>query len=274
MGIKIGICHWSLPMEGPYGIKLAAELGLQGIQLDVGSYERGFLLSLPAVQKAYLEMSQKHNVTITSLAVRELDNYGLTREDGTKEKDIALEAVMTAVDIAEAMGITNVMVPSFEASDIKTQVDFNSLVNILKQACDKAINKSIIISTENLLSIEENKNLFEKVDRPNLSLYFDTQNYNLRKNYNAAEMVEALFPYICEVHAKDGRNGFMSGALLGEGDSGFYDTLEALKKNKYDGWIVLENYYDQEPLSLTGKGPIELLKEDVSILKKAINLNE
>jgi len=257
-------------MEGPYALKLASELGIQGIQLDIGTNERGFLLSYTVVQEAYLEMSKKFDVQITSLAVRELDNYGLTRENGTKEKEIAIESVMTAIDIADAMGINNVMVPSFEDGDIKTKKDFNRVAECLQQACDKALNKNITISTENLLSIEENKELFSVVDRPNFTLYFDTQNYYLRKKYNAAEMVEELFPLICEVHAKDGKGGFLSGALLGEGDSNFFETLETLKENDYDGWILLENYYDQEPMSLTGKDPIYLLKKDIAILKNAI----
>lgn len=270
MGIKIGICHWSLPMEGPYALKLVSELGLQGIQLDVGSHKRGFLLSYKEVQEAYLEMAEKYNVEITSLAVRELDNYGLTRENGTDEKNIATEAVMTALEIAKDMGIKNVMIPSFEDGDIKNEEDFNRVVEVLRHACDATINDDITITTENLLSTEQNKRLFDIVNRPNLKLYFDTQNYHLRRQYNPAEMVNELFPFIEEVHAKDGRDGFMSASLLGEGDSGFHETMEALKNNHYEGWILLENYYDQKPLSLTEENPIKLLEKDISILKSVI----
>ena len=39
---KIGITEWSLPVDGPYGSKIAAEIGFEGVQLDVGSYERNF----------------------------------------------------------------------------------------------------------------------------------------------------------------------------------------------------------------------------------------
>lgn len=270
MSIKIGICHWSLPIEGPYALKLVSELGLQGIQLDIGPYDRGFPLSYKEVQEAYLEMSEKYNVKITSLAVRELDNYGLTRENGTAEKDIALEAVMTAIDIAKEMDISNVMIPSFEDGDIKTEQDFQNVIEVLRKACDKTLNSNITITTENLLSIEENKRLFSIINRPNLKLYFDTQNYYLRRQYNPAEMINELFPFIEEVHAKDGKNGFMSANLLGEGDSGFYKSMEALKDNDYKGWILLENYYDQKPLSLANDNPIKLLEEDVSILKNAL----
>ncbi len=42
--IKTGICLWSLPIEGPYVCELAFDLGFEGIQLELGTYERGFPL--------------------------------------------------------------------------------------------------------------------------------------------------------------------------------------------------------------------------------------
>jgi len=270
MNVKLGVCHWSCPIDGPYALKMASELGLEGIQLDIGSYERGFPLSRPSIQKAYVEYAKKYNITITSLAVRELDRHGMTRKDGTMEKEIAVEAILKAISAADAMNIPIVMLPSFEDGEIKTDRDFQRVVNCLKMACEEAEKKNIIIATENLLSIEETKQLFNLVNKPNLRLYFDTQNYHLRRNYNVASMVEELFPYICEIHVKDGRDGHMSGALLGEGDSGFFETMEVLREKNYSGWILLENYYDLRPLSLEGDDPIELLRRDISILKTQV----
>ena len=67
MNVKLGVCHWSCPIDGPYALKMAAELGLEGVQLDIGSYERGFPLSVPSIQKVYMEYAEKYNITITSL---------------------------------------------------------------------------------------------------------------------------------------------------------------------------------------------------------------
>ncbi|WP_342514881.1 sugar phosphate isomerase/epimerase family protein [Sporosarcina sp. FSL K6-1522] len=269
--MKFGVCQWSLPIDGPYAIRMTADVGLKGIQLDIGSYNRGFPLSLQVVQEAYLEYAEKYGITISSLAVRELDNYGMTRKDGTPEKEIVLKAISKSIEIANAMRIPIVMLASFEDGEIKTEQDFNTVVDCLKKACEEAEQYNLIIATENLLSIEENKRLFKLVNKPNLKLYFDTQNYYLRKNYNTANMVRELFPYICEVHVKDGANGYLSGALLGEGDSGFFETMKVLKEKKFDGWIHLENYYDQQPLSLQGEDPMELLKKDILTLENTVS---
>ncbi len=268
---KIGICQWALPMEGPYGCKLASELGLEGIQLDIGNNQRGFLLSKNFVQEAYLECGKEFAISFPSIGIPELDNFSMIAPEGSRDREVSDKAIKKAIETAEAMKIPLVMIPSFNKSEIKTKAHFKQAVKCLKNACDYAKNKGIIIGTENSLSVNDVKSLFEEVNRPNLKLYFDTQNYFLNKGYNTAEMLELLISYICEVHVKDGKNGALSGALLGKGDTNFYDSIKVLKKYNYSGWLVLENYYDREPLSLQDDNPLELLKQDIKTLKEAIS---
>lgn len=269
--LKIGICQWALPMEGPYGCKLASELGLEGIQLDIGTNKRGFLLSNKFVQEAYLEFGKEFGISFPSIAIPELDNFSMLAPEGSRDREIANKAIRKAIETAEAMKISLVMIPSFNKSEIKTEADFEQAVDCLQNTCDYAKNKGIIIGTENLLSVNDVKLLFKKVNRSNLKLYFDTQNYSLNKGYNTAEMLGLLISYICEVHVKDGKNGDLSGALLGKGDANFYNSMKVLKKYNYSGWIILENYYDREPLSLQNNNPVELLKQDIKTLKEVIN---
>jgi len=269
--LKIGICQWALPMEGPYGCKLASELGLEGIQLDIGTNQRGFLLSNKFVQEAYLESGKEFGISFPSIAIPELDNFSMLAPEGSRDREIVNKAIRKAIETAEAMKISLVMIPSFNKSEIKTEADFEQAVDCLQNACDYAKNKGITIGTENILSVNDVKLLFKKVNRSNLKLYFDTQNYSLNKGYNTAEMLELLISYICEVHVKDGKNGDLSGALLGKGDANFYNSMKVLKKYNYSGWIILENYYDRESLSLQNNNPVELLKQDIKTLKEVIN---
>ena len=59
---KIEITEWSLPVDGPYGSKIAAEIGFEGVQLDVGSYERNFPKTKKIVQDAYLDAAAKYGI--------------------------------------------------------------------------------------------------------------------------------------------------------------------------------------------------------------------
>ncbi|MFJ7724608.1 sugar phosphate isomerase/epimerase family protein [Neobacillus sp. NPDC097160] len=270
--MKIGICQWSLPIDGPHACKLAAQLGIDGIQLDIGGYERGFPLSRKIVQESYLELGDQYGVSFPSIAVNETSNWSMTTPKNSQEHQIIMTAITKAIETAEIMNIPLVMIPSFEASDIKNEFDFQRSIETLQDACDYAKDLGITIATENLLSIDEMFRLFNGVNRSNLKLYFDTQNHYLSKGYDIPEMIEKLGSLFCnEIHVKDGRYGYVSGSLLGEGDSGFFRSMEVLKKIGYSGWINIENYYDQLPLSLENDNPVELIKKDIETLKSTIN---
>ena len=260
-----------MPIEGPYGCKLAADLGLEGIQLELGSYEKNFPLSKKSVQEAYLEAAEKYNITYPSIAVRVTDDYSITDSKESKSRKIIMEAVEKGIDTAKAMNIPVVMIPTFEKSEIRTASDFQKVVEVFKHICDYGLEKGITIAAENVLSVAQTLDLFEKVDKPNLQLYFDTQNYYLNKGYETPKMIKDLIPLFCnQLHVKDGKGKDLSGALLGEGDTDFYESIKELKKHRYSGWYIIENYYNQKPLSSLHDDPVEILKKDVGILKEAI----
>lgn len=268
--IKIGICEWSLPIDGPNCFDMAKEVGLEGVQIDLGRSKRGFPLSKKIVQNLYLTVAKKNHLSIPSIAVRELDDIGMLYPIGSIERSIAEKAIMKAIDAANSMGIEIVMLPNFDKSDIRTKNDITEASILFRNACDLAYSKGIIIAVENLLSADDTILLFKIVNKPNFKLYFDSQNYYLNKGFDTPELLSNLIHLVCQVHLKDGKNGCLSGALLGDGDTNFYKTFEILKEYDYSGWVILENYYDQEPLSLHNDNPLELIKKDIFTIKRLI----
>jgi sugar phosphate isomerase/epimerase len=268
--VRLGITEWGLPVDGPYGCKIAAEVGFEGVQLDVGSYARNFPKTTPVVQEAYLEAAEQYGVTYTAIGCNELDHYNMVAQKGSSERVIALRTITSAIDAAAAMGIPIVMVQSFVASAIETEQDFERAVNVFRYACQYALDQGdMLIGVENLLSVEDLFRLLEKVNKPNLKIYFDTQNYYLHEKVDVAAMVKPLAPYICEVHVKDGGEYDVdpSGALLGKGTSGFYQTMEALKAHGYSGWLISENFYDRGPIANLSVDPVELMRQDYHVLQ-------
>jgi sugar phosphate isomerase/epimerase len=166
-----------------------------------------------------------------------------------------------------------VMVQSFKASALETGQDFERAVNVIQQVSDYALdNGEITLGLENLLSVENLLCLINEVGNPNVKVYFDTQNYYLSEKADVAAMVEPLLPHICEVHVKDGLEADIepSGALLGEGTSGFYDTIAQLRKCGYSGWLISENFYDRGPVSKLSDDPKALMLKDYQILKSIV----
>lgn len=271
--VKLGITEWSLPVDGPYGCKIAAEVGFEGIQLDVGSFDRNFPKTKQVVQDAYLQAAEKFGIKYTAMGCNELDNYNMVAQKGSSERAIALRTIESAIDAAAAMDISIVMVQSFIASAIETEQDFKRALNVIQYASDYAADKgNITIGVENLLSVENLLRFLKEVNRPNLKIYFDTQNYYLHERVDVAAMVKPLVSYICQVHVKDGYQFDVepSGALLGQGATGFYKTIDELRNYKYSGWLISENFYDRGPISHLSEDPVELMKKDYQVLKDII----
>ena len=142
--VKLGIKEWSLPVEGPWGCKIAAEVGFEGIQLDVGSYQRNFPKTKRCVQDAYLEAAAKYGIQYTSIDCNELDHFSMVAPKGFPERAIAFKTIIAAIDAAAAMQIPNVMIQSFQASALETDQDIERAINVLRQVSDYALEKGEI----------------------------------------------------------------------------------------------------------------------------------
>lgn len=267
--VKFGICEWSSPIQGPYICKFAKELGLDGFELLQGDYKHCFPTSNPRVQDAYLEEAAKYGMEISAIAVNCLDDYSLLAPEDAEEKQIARLALRKAVETAVRMKLPLVQIPAFGRSYIQTEQDFEIVANCLREVCQLAGEHGIDVATENALSAAENLELLQHVGCGNLSVYFDTQNPYLRKGYDVPEMIRALQGHICEVHVKDGADGELSAALLGQGATNYFGSVQALYETGFTGFVHLENYYDQQPMNHCDKDAVLLLKEDIAIMKQS-----
>jgi sugar phosphate isomerase/epimerase len=268
---KFGACEWALPGNGIDSVKIAKEIGLSGLQLGFVSYERGFLLSQKRFRDFYLEQADEYGIALPSMAVCEFDNYGLRNPKTTEKGKIVNEIIDLAIEAAAYMNMQLVMMPSFVDGFIDTDQDLEITAEALKYACKLAGKYDIVIATENLLPIEKNTLLFEKVGEGNLKGFYDSQNYKSNLGWEQVPMLEKLYDVLYpEIHVKDGIGKENSSRLLGEGDTDFYGTISFLKRKNYNGWIHLENFYDRLPLRLKSpKDYVEVAKMDLKILKAA-----
>lgn len=268
--IKLGICDWGLPGSGIYATQLASEYGLDALSLKIGLYENDYPITHPEMQKIYLREQQKYGIEYCAIALNDFDNIPMHARQETTNYEIVWDLLKRAVQTAKALGVKVIQVPGFAASEVKTEVDLEHSVRAFQYLCDAAGENGMSVAGENLMRPEEFKEMAERVDRKNFYLYFDSQNYYLFKGYDELEILAGLYPYMCDqLHVKDG-NGAMSGGLLGTGDSGFYETVSWLKDHDFSGYMLLENYYDQLPLRNQGSSPYDLLKQDIEILRKAV----
>lgn len=268
--IQLGVCDWGLPGAGLFAPFIAADCGLDVLSLRVGLYENDYPLTQPEMQRYYLDAQQKTGVGYCAVALNDFDNIAMHAPEGTPAYDIVWNLLPRAVQAAKALGVSIVQVPAFAASEIKTAEQCERSARALRFLCDAAGEAGMQVASENVLDKAGFEALYQAVDRKNFFLYFDSQNYYLQRGWRETDILDALYPYMCDqLHVKDG-DGAISGSLLGTGASDFASTMAWLDSHDYTGTILLENYYDQLPLRTQAENPFDLLREDVRILKAAV----
>jgi len=268
--VKIGACDWGLPGAGLYAVQIAAAAGLAALALKIGLYENDYPITQPELQDIYLSEQHKYGIEYCALALNDFDNIPMHARKGSPEYGKVWDLLKRAVSTAKALDIKIIQVPGFAASEVKTAEDLSHSVQAFQYLCDAAGEYGIAVASENLMTPNEFKYMVQMVNRPNFHLYFDSQNYHLFRGIKELDILEGLYPYMCnQIHVKDGLNA-MSGGLLGTGDSGFYDIMSWLGGHDYSGYILLENYYDQVPLRNLAENPYDLLREDIRILRDVI----
>jgi sugar phosphate isomerase/epimerase len=225
---KIGACEWSLRKSDPSCFAVAKEIGLDGVQVDMGRAANRMQMRSGDVQRAYLEAARKAGVEIASLAIAEMNNIPL------KSEPRAAIWLQDAIGVATALGVKIVLIAQFFNGDLKgDKIGTDRTVEVLKELAPRAEKAGVILGMENFLSAEENLEIVERVGSRAVQVYYDVGN-STDKGYDIYREIRLLKGNICEFHAKDG--GFM----LGAGRVDFAKVREAIDEIGYSGWIQIE----------------------------------
>lgn len=264
-GIQIGIAEWCSPIQGPMACRMAAELGLDGVELDLGEARRGLPLSDAGVRRYWRDAQQKYAVGFPALAVNALGGCRSLRQKNTAQEALCREIVSAAIEAAADLGIGILQIPNFADFTIHGLEDVEPAARFFQWACEAAEPHGIVIGSENTLNDEENLLLCDRVNRPNFKIYFDNENAVFFRGEDPAEQMRRLGDRICQVHMKDGTPEALSSKPLGEGHGQALECLAAMRDIDYGGWVVLENEYDTEPFNRVGR--FEALQRDIEWLK-------
>lgn len=225
---KIGACEWSLRKGDPSSLEVAREIGLDGVQVNMGSAANDMHLRKPEMQKAYLEASRRTGVAIASLAMGELNNVPL------KSDPRAREWLVDAIGVAKALKVEVILIAQFHKGELKgDQAGIDRTVEILKEVAPQAEKAGLILGLENYLSAEENLGIIQRVRSKAVQVYYDVGN-STDKGYDIYKEIRLLKGQICEFHAKDGR------FMLGQGRVDFNKVRQAMDEIGYAGWIQIE----------------------------------
>lgn len=249
---KIGACDWSIGKQGDItGLELARRIGLDGLQISLGSLADDMKLRRREVQQAYLDAAKKAGVEIASLAIGEMNNIPY------KSDERAEQWVSDSIDVCRAMGCKVVLLAFFAKGDVKgDKSGTDEVVRRLKKVAPKAEKAGVKLGFESWLSAEEHMDILQRVGSPALQVYYDVAN-STQMGYDIYKEIRWLGKkHICEFHMKE------NGSLLGQGLIDFAKVRQAMDDIGYEGWMQIEGAIPQ------GKPMFESYQQNCAFLRK------
>jgi len=227
---KIGACDWSInQMASPKAFTVARQIGLDGVQVSLGTVANNMHLRQPEMQRIYKQAAKETELEIGGLAIGELNNVPYKSAPETEQW------VSDAIDVARNLNAKVILLAFFSKGDLKNDSGGQQeVIRRLRKVAPKAEKAGVILGIESWLSAPESKDLVDAVGSKNVRVYYDVAN-STHMGYNIYDEIRWLGrEYICEIHAKE--NDY----LLGQGKIDFKEVRRALDDIKYTGWIHIE----------------------------------
>lgn len=228
----IGACDWSIGKTADVsGLQLAKEIGLDGLQVSLGTLKNNMHLREKELQQQYIKMSRQTGVKISSLGIGELNQIPYKSDPRTEEW------VWDSIDVAKNLGVTVILLAFFSKGDLRNDPAGKSeVVKRLKLVAPKAEKMGITLGIESYLTAEEHLDIMDRVGSKAVKVYYDFRNAADAGNDVLKEIKLLSKDNICEIHMKE--NGF----LLGEGTMDWSSIAHTLEEIGYygDGWMQIE----------------------------------
>jgi len=230
--IRISACDWSIGKSSdPGAFDVAKEIGLEGIQVNLGGIKNNLHLREPERQRQYLEKSKESGIRISSLAIAELNNVPYKEDPQTEVW------VSDSIDVAKNLGVSVILLAFFHKNDLRgDEKGKQEVIRRLKVVAPKAERMGITLGIESYLSANELVDIIQKVGSKSVKVYYDFRN-SADAGYDVIKEIKFLGKdAICELHMKE--NGF----LLGKGTLDWKRIGETLMEIDYvgDGWMQIE----------------------------------
>jgi len=227
---RIGACDWSIGKMGdPAAFEVAKQIGLDGVQVSLGTTADDMKLRKPEEQQRYRDAAKQAGLQIASLAIGEMNLVPYKSDPRT------IEWVSDSIDVCKALGVRVVLLAYFSKGDLRDdKPGVDEVVKRLKAVAPKAEKAGVVLGIESWLNVEQHRDILDRVGSKAVQVYYDCCNSNA-SGYDIYKEIRQLGRQrICELHFKE--NGY----LLGQGKVDYKKVRAALDDIGYSGWIQIE----------------------------------
>ncbi|WP_053732551.1 sugar phosphate isomerase/epimerase [Nocardia sp. NRRL S-836] len=197
---RIGLVDWRLPVTGPDAVSLAARLGVDGIQLDLGGPCRAPALDAPERLRSVRKAFSRTGIAPLAVSVNTLNDIGITVADAAAE---VRQVITRALHAAVELGAGLVFLPSFRRSAITGPRQLARTAEVLRWACAEAERRGLLLASENVLQPSELRLLIEQVGSSAFRIVLDTGN-PAKAGLDPVEVIRAAGDTLADqVHLKN-----------------------------------------------------------------------
>lgn len=236
----VGVCDWMILKRQKLGaFKLAAEIGADGVEVDMGGLgDRPTFdnkLADAAVRAAFLAEAAARGLRICSIAMSGFYAQSFAERDGIDR------VVQDTIDTAVAMGTATIFLPLGVRGDLVAHPDLRpAVVARLAAAGRRAADAGVVIGVETALDAAGEVRLLDEVGSPAVRSYFNFANALQNGRDLHAELRTLGADRIRQIHASN-----RDGALLEHDPQidlrAVRHTLDAMG---WRGWLVIERSRD------------------------------
>ncbi len=244
--MKIGIRDGCLQQPWPAAFEMAARVGFDGLELDLGAnYEETLLWSAEGRRELH-GLIGAAGIELASFCAGVCWTYSPASDDPAIRARIRDMLTATCAYCAE-FGVRWILVPVTPGEEgVTHEVGTQRWIEMMAELAPPAADHGVVLCLENVgrgygKSAPELANMADTVASPALKVYYDVGNALAFGNDPVAE-IKLLGDRIGEVHIKE-----RDADLLGEGVVPIPACLSALRELGYDDWLVLETAPTADP---------------------------
>jgi len=262
MAFKIGVMVDCFRLSFDDGVKKAAEIGAQGLQVYATDGEISPQNMTEDKIKRVKELVASNGLVISALCA-DFGGHGFElAEENEWRVGKSKEIVDLAVKLNTNVITTHIGVIPTDVIDPKRKIMMDAVTELGAYAEKAGVTFAIETGPE---TAEVLKKFLEEIPNKGVGVNFDPANLVMCLGEDPAKSAEVLKDYIVHTHAKDGvqyKDGSFLEMPLGEGDVNFPKYLQALKATGFDGFLTIERE--------VGDNPEEDIKKAIDFLNTLI----
>ena len=243
--MRVGIRNRALGLEPREALATAAALGYDGVEAGVREPETLERWQTDDGAAEVAGWRRESGCTVSSLSMDCRANL-VSPDAAARLAGVTL--IERALGACRRIGGNALLVSHFERQRLQlSEPEEQTLVESLRRCASAAAETQVMVALETTFPAAQLRRIVDGAGSPWIGVYHDLANTFIF-GYDPAQMLRELGAAVRMIHVKDSGDGARAVSRLGTGRLDWIACRAALRATGYDGWLVVENPMDDDPI--------------------------